>query len=136
MTFDDDDLFDEMAAEMREEIEASLADAREALPDADDVWEVNADNALGVLNALRSALDAEDAVGALRDAKKQYAMGERADAFEDADDLAAEIEELEALVADIETAHEEVSDLAATLPELRGALEGAEDADDEDETEE
>jgi hypothetical protein len=134
MTFDDDDLFDEMAAEMREEIEASLADARADLPAADDVWEVNADNTLGVLNALRSALDAEDAVGALRDAKKQYAMGERADAFEDADDLAAEIEELEALVADIEGAHEQVSGLAATLPELRGALEDAEAAgEDEDE---
>jgi len=75
--------------------------ARE-LPDADAVWETDADNVLGALNGLKSALDVGDAVDSVRSAKKAYVLGERADAFEDADDLKAEIEALESLVADIE----------------------------------
>jgi hypothetical protein len=131
-TLDDDELFGEAASEMREDVESSLAEARAALPEADAVWEVEADNTLGVLNALRSALDVGDAEDHLRDAKKWYTMGERADAFEDADDLEASIEEVEALMSDIVEAHGTVSDLAATIPELRSALEeAAEDGDDE-----
>ncbi|MFB6083544.1 MAG: DUF5790 family protein [Halorientalis sp.] len=124
-TLDDDDLFDEAASEMREDVEESLAKAREALPEGDDIWAVDADNTLGVLNGLRSALDPGEAQEHLTDAKKWYTMGERADAFEDADDLAEEIEALEAVFADIEDAHEQVSDLASTVPELRGALDDA-----------
>jgi len=131
-TLDDDELFDEAATEMREDVESSLADAREALPGADAVWDTDADNTLGVLNALKGALDTGDAEDHLRDAKKWFAMGEKADAFEDADDLEADIAELEDLLEDIVTAHEQVSELASTVPELRGALEDAESADDED----
>jgi hypothetical protein len=135
-TLDDDELFEDAASEMREDVENSLAAARAALPEADEIWAVEADNALGVLNALRSALDAGDAETHLRDAKKWYTMGERADAFDDADDLAGEIEAVEDVLADVETAHEEVSDLASTVPQLRGALEEFEgDADAEAETE-
>jgi hypothetical protein len=128
-TLDDDELFGEAANEMREDVEESLAAARDSLPDADDIWNVDADNTLGVLNALRSALDAGDAEEHLRDAKKWYTMGERADAFDDADDLAADIEAVENLVADIERAHEQVGDLTSTVPQLRSALEEAEDGD-------
>jgi len=128
----DDDLFEDAANEMREDVEASLDEARAALPAADAIWEVDADNTLGVLNALRSALDVEDAEDHLVDAKKWYTMGERADAFEDADDLAEEIEGVEALIDDVTGAHEEVSDLASTVPQLRSALEEFE-ADDESE---
>jgi hypothetical protein len=136
-TLDDDELFGEAASEMREDVESSLAAARAALPDADDVWEVEADNTLGVLNSLRSALDVGDADDHLRDAKKWYAVGKRADAFEDADDLEAAIEEVEELIATVTEAHGKVSDLAATVPELRGALEEAtEDAGDEDDDDE
>ncbi|MEF8782431.1 MAG: DUF5790 family protein [Haloarculaceae archaeon] len=124
-TLDDDELFGEAASEMREDVESSLAEARAGLPDADDIWDVDADNTLGVLNALRSALDVGDAEEHLRDAKKWYTMGERADAFENADDLAAEIESVEGIVADIEDAHEQVGDLTSTIPQLRSALEGA-----------
>jgi len=132
-TFDEDDLFGEAAEEMRGEVEGHLAEARESLPAADAVWEVDADNALGVLNGLKSALDTADAAEHLRAAKKQYVMGERADAFEDADDLAAEIDDLEELIEEIEDAHEDVSDLAGTLPSLRSELQDAADAgDDED----
>lgn len=131
-TFDEEDLFGEAAAEMRSEVEGHLADARAALPAADSVWDVEADNVLGALNSLKSALDTGDAAEHLRAAKKQYVMGERADAFEDAADLEAKIDDLEALIEDVEDAHEDVSDLAGTMPEIRSALQdAAEDEADE-----
>ena len=130
-SFDDEELFGEAATEMRAEVEDALAEAWSALPDPDDVWDVDADNTLGVLNALKGALDTGDATEQLREAKKQFVIGQRADAFEDAGDLEAEIEELESLLGDIETAHEEASDLASTLPGLRGALDDAVDDDSE-----
>ena len=131
-TLDDDELFGEAASEMREDVESSLAEARAALPEADAVWDVEADNTLGVLNSLRSALDVGDAEDHLRDAKKWYTMGKRADAFEDADDLEEAIEEVEELMTSITEAHGKVSDLAATIPELRGALEEAAEGEDEE----
>ncbi|MCQ4333045.1 hypothetical protein KM295_05930 [Natronomonas sp. F2-12] len=131
-TLDDDELFDEAATEMREDVEASLAEARAELPDPDDVWDTEADNTLGVLNGLKGALDTGEAADHLRDAKKWFAMGRKADAFEDAEDLEADIESLESILTRITTAHERVSDLTATIPELRGALEdAADDGDDE-----
>ena len=129
-TLGDDELFGEAAAEVRADVEDSLAQARAALPEADAVWDVEADNTLGVLNALRSALDVGDAEEHLRDAKKWYTMGERADAFEDADDLAAAIEELETLIESIGEAHDDVSDLTNAIPELRGTLQDLDDGDD------
>jgi len=128
-TLDDEDLFTEAASEMREDVESSLAAARDALPEADDVWETDADNTLGALNGLRSALDVGDAGEHLRDAKKWYTMGEQADAFEDAEELAAEIEAVEELVTDIEAAHDQVGELTSTIPQLRSALEEAEGTD-------
>ena len=133
-TLDDDELFEDAANEMRADVEASLEKARAELPAADDVWDVEADNTLGVLNGVKSALDAGDAVDHLQDAKKWYTMGERADAFEDAEDLAEEIESIEDVLDDVSDAHEQVGDLASTIPQLRGALEDfeAEDAADAD----
>lgn len=137
-TLDDDELFDEAASEMREDVEASLAEARGALPEADAIWDVEADNTLGVLNALKGALDVGDAEDHLRDAKKWFAMGRKADAFEDADDLEEDIAEVEELLDQIVDANEQVGELTATIPELRGALEDAETeaADEEEEAEE
>ncbi|WP_058367450.1 DUF5790 family protein [Haloparvum sedimenti] len=140
-TFDDDDLFGEAAAEVRDEVEAHLADARAELPDADEVWETDADNTLGVLNGLKSALDVGEAAEHVRQARKSYVLGERADAFEDADDLGAEIDALSELIADIEEAADAVGELAGTVPELRGALDDAaaaaesEDADEDEDDE-
>ena len=131
-SLDDDELFGEAATEMRSDVEASLAEARAALPDGDAVWDVEADNTLGVLNALKTALDVGDAEDHLRDAKKWYTMGERADAFEDADDLAEEIETIADLIDDVEDAHEQVGDLTATIPQLRSTVEEFEDAPDAD----
>ncbi|WP_135829456.1 DUF5790 family protein [Halorussus halobius] len=129
-TLDEDELFGEAASEVREDVEASLDEATAALPDADAVWNVDADNTLGALNALRSALDAGEAEDALRDAKKWYTMGERADAFEDAADLEARIERVEEAIADVAAAEEQVGDLASTVPGLKNALEDlADDAD-------
>ena len=126
-SLDDDELFGEAATEMRSDVEASLGEARSALPDGDAVWDVEADNTLGVLNALKGALDIGDAEDHLRDAKKWYTMGERADAFEDADDLAEEIETVADLVDDVDEAREQVGDLTATIPQLRSTLEEFED---------
>jgi len=66
-TLDDDELFGEAATEMRDDVEASLAAARSELPDADDIWDVEGENTLGVLNGLRSALDVADAGRAIRE---------------------------------------------------------------------
>ena len=129
-TLDDDELFDEAASEMREDVEEALDAAREALPEADDVWSIDADNALGALNALRSALDVGEAADRLREAKKWYTIGQRADAFEDGEDLAESIEEVESLFSRMEAARESVSDLASTLPELKGELEAAHEDDE------
>jgi len=129
-TFDDDELFDEATSEMREEVEVALAEARAALPEPDAVWEVDADNTLGVLNALKGALDVGDAGDHLREAKKQFVLGQRADAFEDADDLEDDLEELEGLFGDIEAAHEEAADLASTVPGLKSTLEDAHEGEE------
>jgi hypothetical protein len=130
-TLGDDELFGEAAAEMRADVENHLEQARAELPAAADVWESEADNVLGVLNGLRSALDVGDAEEHLRQAKKWYTMGERADAFEDAADLATAIEELESLIESIDEAHADVSDLTNAVPELRGALQEFESDDEE-----
>lgn len=125
-SLDDEELFTEAASEMREDVEASLEDARAALPNAADLWETEADNTLGVLNSLRTALELGDAGDHLREAKKWYAMGQKADAFEDADDLEDEIETVESLFTDIEDAHEQVGELASSIPQLKSTLEESE----------
>ena len=132
----DDDLFGEAAAEMREDVEEHLVAARAELPSADDVWETDADNVLGVLNGLKSSLDIGDAAEELRQAKKWYVIGSRAEAFDDAEDLEEEIAELEELVETVTEAREQVGELTGVMPQLRGALQDAADADAEDEEEE
>ncbi|RQG93133.1 hypothetical protein EA462_02710 [Natrarchaeobius halalkaliphilus] len=135
-TFGDDELFGEAANEMREDVESSLSAGWEALPAADDIWESDADNVLGVLNGLNAVLDVGDAEDHLRDAKKWFTMGQRAEAFDDADDLEAEIGDLEDAIDDITAAGDQVGELTSTIPTLRGTLEdaGAEDSsvDDDD----
>jgi hypothetical protein len=126
-TLGDDDLFSEAAEEMREEVTTHLDAARAELPESEAVWETDSDNVLGALNGLKSALEVGEAREHLRSAKKQFVVGKRADAFEDADDLEADIEELEELVGLIEAAAEAVGDLTNTVPQLRSALQDADD---------
>ena len=128
-TLGDDDLFGEAADEMRRDVETHLDAARAELPAADEVWDTEADNVLGVLNGLAAALDVGDAEEELRQAKKWFAVGERADAFEDAADLAAAIEDVEETLMLVVEAGEQVNALTGTMPELRGALQAA--AEDE-----
>lgn len=130
-TFDSDELFGEAASEIRGDVEDHLDAVREALPTADAIWETEAENTLGMLNGLKSALDVGDAEAHLRDAKKWYTMGKRADAFEDSEDLEAEIEALEGTIEDVVTAREKVNGLTSTLPGLRGTLDEAHDAEAE-----
>jgi len=127
-TFDTDELFGEAASEIRGDVEDHLDAVRESLPTSEAIWETEAQNTLGMLNGLKSALDVGDAEDHLRDAKKWYTMGERADAFEDADDLEAEIEALEEVIEDVVAAREKVNGLTSTLPGLRGALDEAAEA--------
>lgn len=128
-TFGDDDLFDEAADDIRTDVEASLDAASAKLPKSDAIWAVESDNTLGVLNALRSAFDVGDATEDLRDAKKWYTIGNRADVFEDADDLEARIETLDDVIGEVEEAHDHVSALASTVPELRDTLDDLGDVD-------
>lgn len=129
-TLGDEDLFGEAAEEIREEVEHHLAQARESLPAAEAVWEVEGDNVLGVLNGLKGALDVGDAAGHLKEAKKQFVVGERAEAFDDPEDLREEIEAVEELLADVERAAEQVGELTTTVPQLRSALQAVhEDAE-------
>ena len=128
---DDDELFGEAATEMRSDVESSLEEAWAALPEADEIWETDAENVLGVLNGLKTALDAGDAEDHLRDAKKWYTMGERAGAFDDGEDLEAELAALEEAIGDVADAGEQVGELTATIPGLRGTL--AEATPDEEE---
>ncbi|WP_410765668.1 DUF5790 family protein [Haloferax sp. DFSO60] len=144
-TLGDDALFGEAAAEMRADVEEHLDEARAVLPDADDVWETDAANVLGVLNGLRSSLDVDDAAEHIHQAKKWYLIGSRADAFDDPEDLEEAIENLEELLELVEEAHELVGELTNTMPKLKGALADAAataeeeteaDADEDDEAEE
>jgi hypothetical protein len=129
-TLGDDDLFGEAADEMRSDVETHLDAARAELPAADEVWDTEADNVLGVLNGLAAALDVGDAEEELRQAKKWFAVGERADAFEDAADLAAAIEDVEETLTLVVDAGEQVNALTGTMPELRSALQAAADDDE------
>lgn len=124
-TLDDEDLFDEAASEMQQDVEEALAAARAELPASDAIWDIEAENTLGVLNGLKSALNSGAATDHLQEAKKWYTMGDRADAFDDASDLAAAIEEIEEIVSRVNSAHGLANDLASTLPELRSDLESA-----------
>ena len=129
-SFDDDDLFGEAAAEMSDDVEAHLDEARAELPTPEAVWETEADNVLGVLNGLKSALDVGEAADHLRQAKKWFTLGSRADAFEDPEELKNEIETVEDLLETIDSASDEVSELTATIPALRGDLSDAHEAAD------
>ncbi len=127
-SFDDDDLFGEAAEEMSADVEEHLAEARAELPTADSIWETEADNVLGVLNGLKSALNVGEAADHLRQAKKWFTLGSRADAFENPEELQEEIETVETLLETVDEAGDEVSELTATIPALRGDLQDAHEA--------
>lgn len=123
-TFADDELFDEAADELREDVEAALDDARDALPNGDALLDVEGDNLVGVLNAAKADLDAEDARDALREAKKWYETGRRAESFDD--DFAAEtedaIEDLDAAVDAVDDAEEAATELVDSVATLKKQL--------------
>ncbi|RDI71417.1 DUF5790 family protein [Halopelagius longus] len=130
-TLGDDDLFGEAAEEMRSEVEEHLDAVRGSLPDADAIWDTEAQNVLGVLNGLKSALDVEEAEENLRQAKKTFIVGQRADAFEDPDSLESEIASVQELLETVSDAEELVGELTSTMPQLRSQLQEAADAAEE-----
>lgn len=123
-TFEDDELFDEAADELREDVRSALDEAEEALPDGDALLDVDGGNLVGVLNAFKADLDAEDARAALREAKKWYETGRRAESFDD--DFAAEtgdeIDELVAVVDAVDEAEEAATDLVDSVATLKKQL--------------
>ncbi len=131
-TFDDDELLGEATDEMRAEVREHLEEARSQLPTADAIWEMDAKNMLGALNGLRTALNPEDAATALRQARKQYLLGERAGAFDEDDDLADDLEEVAELLATVEEAYEQVGELTSTVPQLRSDLQSVHPAAEDD----
>ncbi len=121
-TLDDDDLFGEAVDELREDVDEHLTAAERSLPNPEAIWAVESDNVLGVLNTLRTNLEAEEAEEHLRQAKKWYALGQRADAFEEEAELADRLSELEEILDAIESVRTAVGDAAGSLPGLREQL--------------
>ncbi|WP_302083350.1 DUF5790 family protein [Salinibaculum rarum] len=117
--FDSEALFDEASQDVREKVENNLADAREAIPEANEIWEVDTDNILGVLNGLKNTLDIDGAAEAVSEAKKWYVIGDRADAFPDGEDLEAEIRDVQQVVDDLNEIYEQTSELTSSLPKAR-----------------
>ena len=123
-TLEDDELFDEASNEMREDVEDALEDARDALPDADDIFDVEGDNIIGVLNSLKSELDAGEAEDSLREAKKWFGIGRKADVFDEeyVDETEEELEELEEALTSLSDAEETATELTDTLASLKSVL--------------
>jgi len=123
-TLEDDELFDEASDEIRADVESALGDGRDALPEAGDVLDVEGDNIIGVLNSLKNGLDAGDAEEALREAKKWFGIGERADAFEEGfvDETEDEIAEIEEALGALEDAEESATELTDAVASLKDTL--------------
>lgn len=123
-TLEDDELFDEASDEMREDVEDALEEARDALPDADDIFDVEGDNIIGVLNSLKSELDAGEAEDALREAKKWFGIGRKADVFDEefVEEAEGELEELEEALTSLDDAEESATELTDSLASLKSVL--------------
>lgn len=123
-TLEDDELFDEASDEMREDVEDALEEARDALPDADDIFDVEGDNIIGVLNSLKSELDAGEAEEALREAKKWFGIGTKADVFDEefVEEAEDELEELEEALTSLNDAEDSATELTDSLASLKSVL--------------
>ncbi len=123
-TFDDDELFTEASSELREDVEEALEETRNSLPDADEVLEVRGDNVIGVLNSLKGELDVEDADAALREARKWFETGRRAEAFDDefVEETENEIEDLKEVLEAVDDASENATELVNAVATLKKHL--------------
>lgn len=123
-TLEDDELFDEASDEMREDVEDALEEAHDALPDADDIFDVEGDNIIGVLNSLKSELDAGEAEEALREAKKWFGIGRKADVFDEefVEEAEEELEELEEALTSLDDAEDSATELTDSLASLKSVL--------------
>ncbi len=123
-TFDDEDLFTEASTELREDVERHLEEAREGLPEADELLEVRGDNVIGVLNSLKGDLTAEDADEALREARKWLETGRRADAYDEdwVQEAETEIDKLNEAFEAVEEASENATELVNAVATLKQNL--------------
>lgn len=122
-----EELFQEGAAELRADVDEAMAAVHRELPESEAVWEVSAENTLGVLNTLRSELKVEDAEAHLREAKKWYLLGKEAGVF--GDEARAEIEHVEEVIGRMKEADALLADLSAEVPQLRSELADLEESE-------
>lgn len=122
--FDEDELFGEAASELKTDVQDALDQAWEALPRAETIETTDGATVSEVLGNLDSKIDPDGVETALQEAKKQYTIGSRADAFDDefSTDVEAEIEELH-------TALDAIDTITTTSAELTDALSTLEDAE-------
>lgn len=141
-TQSEDELFEQAASEVQEDIETALEEAQSELPPSDAIWSVDdASNILGVLNAVQKEAESADIEESLVEARKWMVLCHEAEALDDdeLDQLSETIEELEQVAEHLEIVEEHVAELIPVLPELNTSLqelsEGL-DLPDENEVEE
>lgn len=116
-TFDEDELFDEAAEELHQEVEAALEQARGEVPEADAMIETDADNVIEMLTAVSATVSSVDIAIKLEDAKKRFAIGRRADAFDE-----GFVDEVESELAALQEAVEVLQSIEDTATELTEAV--------------
>lgn len=130
MTDDSDVLFTEASEELEEDIRDELDEAEEKLPDADDVWNPEGENIIGVLNQLQSSVNNDDVVDHVKEARKSFLLGDNADAFseDDADEFETRINRVVTAVDQLGDVHSAVDELIPVLPGVKESLDNVKDA--------
>ena len=123
-SFDEDELFDEASEEMKKDIEASLENAREKLPDGDDFIDVEGKNLVGILNRFKADVEPEGLTEDIREAKKNLELAKRADALGDeyVDEKESEIEEMSEAQDSLREVEEIATELTNAVAEVKGKL--------------
>ncbi|MFB6282936.1 MAG: DUF5790 family protein [Halobacteria archaeon] len=112
-SFDEDQLFDEAADEIKQEIESSLENAEETLPEGEEFIEVEGNNLIGILNSFKTRIGSEKPGKQLREAKKSLEIGKRSEALND--EYVEKTEEKIGTLAEIQSGIEEAEARATEL---------------------
>ncbi len=124
MKLDSDDLFSEASEEIKDDVEEAIEDAKDSLPDIDEIMEVEGENIIGVLNGLKSDLSVDNGVEPIREARKWFEMGKRAESFDDEyiEEKQEELDDLIEIFDLIEKAEDNATDLTDSLANLKKHL--------------